>query len=129
MTATQNDQSGRKKRAEPSAETKAAVELVRAAKEQGLSLTGPDGLLRQLTKTVLKTALNEEMTEHLGYEKHDVSDAGAGNIRNGSRSKTVLTAALARRRSAFHATGPAPSSPKSSRSGSGACPALTKGRR
>lgn len=55
MTATQNDQTGRKKRAEPSAEAKAAVELVRAAKEQGLSLTGPEGLLRQLTKTVLET--------------------------------------------------------------------------
>lgn len=41
----------------------AAAELVRAAKEQGLSLTGPDGLLKQLTKTVLETALNEEMTE------------------------------------------------------------------
>ncbi|MEU4533217.1 IS256 family transposase [Micromonospora ureilytica] len=91
MTATQNDQTGRKKRPEPSAEAKAAAELVRAAKEQGLSLTGPDGLLRQLTKTVLETALNEEMTEHLGYAKHEPDGAGAGNIRNGSRSKTVLT--------------------------------------
>jgi putative transposase len=43
----------------------AAVELVRLAKEQGLSLTGPDGLLKQLTKTVLETALAENMTEHL----------------------------------------------------------------
>lgn len=67
------------------------AELVRVAKEQGLSLTGPDGLLKQLTKTVLETALNEEMTEHLGYEKHDQAGAGSGNIRNGSRSKTVLT--------------------------------------
>ncbi|MEW2332717.1 IS256 family transposase [Micromonospora chersina] len=91
MTATLNDQTGRKKRPEPSAEAKAAAELVRAAKEQGLSLTGPDGLLKQLTKTVLETALNEEMTEHLGYEKHDQAGAGSGNIRNGSRSKTVLT--------------------------------------
>lgn len=91
MTATQNDQTGRKKRAEPSAEAKAAVELVRAAKEQGLSLTGPEGLLRQLTKTVLETALNEEMTEHLGYAKHEPDGAGSGNIRNGSRPKTVLT--------------------------------------
>ena len=91
MTATQNDQAGRKKRAEPSAEAKAAVELVRAAKEQGLSLTGPDGLLRQLTKTVLETALNEEMTEHLGYAKHEPDGAGSGNIRNGTRAKTVLT--------------------------------------
>ena len=30
------------------------------------ALTGPDGPLKQLTKTVLKTPLNEEMTEHLG---------------------------------------------------------------
>ena len=34
----------------------------RLAKEQGLSLTGPDGLLKQFTTTVLETALNEEMT-------------------------------------------------------------------
>ena len=40
------------------------------AREQGLSLTGPDGLLKQLTKTVLETALNQELTEHLGHEKH-----------------------------------------------------------
>ena len=64
---------------------------MRLAKEQGLSLTGPDGLLKQLTKTVLETALNEEMTEHLGYEKHDPAGAGTGNIRNGTRAKTVLT--------------------------------------
>jgi putative transposase len=48
-------------------------------------------LLKQLTKTVLETALNEEMTEHLGYEKHDPAGAGTGNIRNGTRAKTVLT--------------------------------------
>ena len=64
---------------------------MRLAREQGLSLTGPDGLLKQLTKTVLETALNEEMTEHLGYEKHDPAGAGTGNIRNGTRPKTVLT--------------------------------------
>ncbi|MBM0280157.1 IS256 family transposase [Micromonospora tarensis] len=91
MTATLNDQTGCKKRPELSAEAKAAAELVRAAKEQGLSLTGPDGLLKQLTKTVLETALNEEMTEHLGYAKHEPDGAGSGNVRNGSRSKTVLT--------------------------------------
>jgi transposase-like protein len=91
MTATLNDVTTRKKKTEPSAEEQAAVELVRLAKEQGLSLTGPDGLLKQLTKTVLETALGEEMTEHLGYEKHDAAGAGSGNIRNGSRPKTVLT--------------------------------------
>jgi putative transposase len=81
----------KKKPAEQSAEQQAAAELVRLAQEQGLSLTGPDGLLKQLTKTVLETALNEEMTEHLGYEKHDPPGAGTGNIRNGTRAKTVLT--------------------------------------
>ena len=92
MTATLNDVT-KTKDFEHSAEQQAAVELVRAAREQGLSLTGPDGLLKQLTKTVLETALNEEMTEHLGYEKHDPAGAGSGNIRNGTRAKTVLTEA------------------------------------
>jgi transposase-like protein len=63
--------------------------LVRQAKEQGLSLTGPDGLLKKLTKTVLETALNEELTEHLGHENG--RRAESGNVRNGTRTKTVLT--------------------------------------
>src|SRR6476646_8522115 len=83
----------KKKPADKSAEQQAAVELVRLAKEQGLSLTGPDGLLKQLTKTVLETALNEELTEHLGYDKHDPAGRDSGNIRNGTRPKTVLTEA------------------------------------
>ncbi|GIJ50963.1 IS256 family transposase [Virgisporangium aliadipatigenens] len=91
MTATLGDVTPRKKRSEPSAEEQAAAELVRLAMEQGLSLTGPDGLLKQLTKTVLETALHEELTEHLGFEKNDPAGAGSGNIRNGTRAKTVLT--------------------------------------
>ena len=91
MTATLPDVAAKKKQAEQSAEAQAAAELVRLAKERGLSLTGPDGLLKQLTKTVLEISLNEEMTEHLGYEKHDPAGAGTGNIRNGTRAKTVLT--------------------------------------
>src|ERR1700761_2274312 len=90
MTTTLNGVAKKKADAE-SAEQQAAVELVRLAREQGLSLTGPDGLLKQLTKTVLETSLNEEMTEHLGYEKHDPIGAGTGNVRNGTRAKTVLT--------------------------------------
>ena len=92
MTATLDDMA-RKSADEQSAEQRAAVELVRMAKEQGLSLTGPDGLLKQLTRTVLETALNEEMTEHLGYGKRDPAGAGGGNVRNGTRAKTVLTEA------------------------------------
>jgi putative transposase len=83
-----------KKKPEPSAEETAAKELVRLAREQGLSLTGPDGLLKQFTKSVLETALNEEMTEHLGHEKHRApEERDSTNIRNGTRPKTVLTEA------------------------------------
>ena len=68
-----------------------ARELVRDAKERGLALTGPDGLLKTLTRTVLEAALEEEMNAHLGYDKHDVAGYNTGNSRNGKRSKTVLT--------------------------------------
>lgn len=58
---------------------------VRQAKEQGLSLNGPDGLLKQFTKSVLETALNEEMTDDLGHEKNRVPRAGVRpNVRNGT---------------------------------------------
>ena len=80
-----------KKKPEQSAEQEAAVELVRRAREQGLSLTGPDGLLKQLTKTVIETALNEEMTEHLGYEKHDPAGSGERQRPQRDPAKTVLT--------------------------------------
>jgi transposase-like protein len=80
-----------KKKPELSAGQEAAAELVRMAKEKGLSLTGPDGLLKQLTKSVIETALGEEITDHLGYAKHDPAGIGASNVRNGIRSKTVIT--------------------------------------
>jgi hypothetical protein len=77
MTATLDDVT--KKEAEPTAAERVAEELVARAREQGLSLTGPDGLLKQLTKTVLETALNQELTEHLGHEKHGPVTSQAGN--------------------------------------------------
>src|SRR5579875_3473764 len=48
-----------------------ADELLGKAQEQGVELLGPDGLLSQVTKAVLERALAEEMTGHLGYDKHD----------------------------------------------------------
>ncbi|MFH5232895.1 transposase, partial [Antrihabitans spumae] len=68
-----------------------AQQLLAQAKEQGIDLMGPNGLLNQLTKNVLESALDAEMTEHLGYEKHHPAGRGSGNSRNGTRSKTVLT--------------------------------------
>src|SRR6476646_7625891 len=68
-----------------------AEQLLAQAKEQGVELVGPNGLLNQLTKNVLETALDAEMAEHLGYDKHDPARRGTGNSRNGTRAKTVFT--------------------------------------
>jgi putative transposase len=66
-------------------------QLVDQAREQGLQLSGEGGLLQQLTKIVLESALDGEITDHLGYDKHDPAGANSGNSRNGVRAKTVLT--------------------------------------
>jgi putative transposase len=68
-----------------------ATELMARADADGVSLVGPGGLLAGLTKTVLESALEAEMTEHVGYEAHDRAGWNTGNSRNGTRSKTVLT--------------------------------------
>ncbi|MCR8897865.1 IS256 family transposase [Gordonia sp. GONU] len=73
------------------AEQALVSDLVRSSRAQGVALTGPDGLLKALTKSVLEAALDEEMTEHLGYDKHDVAGRNTGNSRNGTRTKRVLT--------------------------------------
>jgi putative transposase len=52
---------------------------------------GPNGLLNQLTATVLAAALDAEMDEHLGYEKYQAEGRDGGNSRTGRRAKTVLT--------------------------------------
>jgi putative transposase len=72
-------------------EQSVAEQLVAQAREKGLELVGPEGLLSQLTKRVLETALEAEMSDHLGYDKHDPVGRNLGNSRNGVRSKTVLT--------------------------------------
>jgi putative transposase len=65
--------------------------LMERAKAEGVSLVGPGGLLSGLTKTVLETALEAELTEDLGYEPHEPAGRNSGNSRNGTRSKAVLT--------------------------------------
>ena len=72
-------------------ELEAARELVRAARDKGVSLTASDGLLKALTKTVIETALEEEMSDHLGCDRHEPVGRNRGNSRNGKRSKTMLT--------------------------------------
>ena len=75
-----------------SPEQAAAAAMVAEARARGLELTGPDGLLKLFTKNVLETALNEEITEHLGYEKNRAEPGRqSANVRNGARSKTVIS--------------------------------------
>lgn len=68
-----------------------AEELVERARNEGVDLVGPDGLLTGLTKNVLEAGLEAEMSEHLGYDKHEPAGRNSGNSRNGTRSKRVLT--------------------------------------
>ena len=75
----------------PLVDEELADQLLGKAQEQGVELLGPDGLLSQVTKAVLERALAEEMTGHLGYDKHDPAGRGSGNSRNGTTGKTVLT--------------------------------------
>ncbi|MFC5754977.1 IS256 family transposase [Actinomadura rugatobispora] len=83
--------------AESDKPTTAAVEqelvgrLVAQAREQGLELTGEGGLLAELTKRVLESALEGEITDHLGRDRHERTGEGGGNVRNGHRSKMVTT--------------------------------------
>jgi putative transposase len=52
-------------------------------------LIGETGLLKQLTKALLERAMNTELTQHLGYERHDPAGYNSGNSRNGTTPKTV----------------------------------------
>src|SRR6185437_10757075 len=75
----------------PLVDAELADELLARAQSEGVELLGPDGLLSQVTKAVLERALAEEMTEHLGYDKHDPAGRGSGNSRNGVTGKRLLT--------------------------------------
>ncbi len=55
------------------------------------AITGPDGLLKQLTKRVVERATSAELTEHLGYELGEEPAEGQPNRRNGLTSKTLIT--------------------------------------
>lgn len=54
-------------------------------------ITGPNGLLKQFTKRLLEQAMNAEMTNHLGYEKHQPEPGRSSNSRNGKSQKTIKT--------------------------------------
>ncbi|MFC7247102.1 transposase [Catellatospora aurea] len=73
------------------AEQRWAEELLAQARADGLKLVGPGGLLAGITRRGLETALETELSDHLGHEKGDPAGRGAPNERNGHSAKTVLT--------------------------------------
>jgi len=73
------------------ADEELAQQLVDRARAEGVKLTGPGGLLGDLTKRVLEAGLEGEMDGHLGYAKHASEGRDGGNSRNGTRTKTVIT--------------------------------------
>ncbi len=65
--------------------------LVDRARDEGVSLTGEDGLLTSMVREVLQTGLDVEMADHLGHEHYESVGRGSGNSRNGAYPKTVRT--------------------------------------
>ncbi len=65
-------------------------ELLAGARSEE-EITGPGGLLSQLTRRLVERALEVELTDHLGYEPHQEPPGGVGNTRNGSTPKTLIT--------------------------------------
>lgn len=66
-------------------------ELMERVATEGIELVGEGGLLAELTKRLLERALDEELTDHLGYERGDRAGRGSGNSRNGTTPKRVLS--------------------------------------
>jgi putative transposase len=80
------------------AELAAVEDLVRQARQAGVALTGPAGLLKAMTKTVIEAALEEEIADHLGYDKHAVEGRNRANSRNGKTLEDRLDRQLRRGR-------------------------------
>ncbi len=67
-------------------------ELLKDFKGNAKDLLGQHGLIKQITKRALESALEGEMTDHLGYEPNGPTGKNSGNSRNGRNRKTVKTA-------------------------------------
>lgn len=52
-------------------------------------IIGENGLPKQLTKALLERALNAELTEQVGYGKHDSAGYNSGNSRSGAAKKKL----------------------------------------
>ena len=52
-------------------------------------LLGEDGVLKELTRELVETALGAELTDHLGYDRHEKTEKPTENRRNGTSRKSV----------------------------------------
>ena len=68
---------------------KALIDQLLADYKKPEDIIGENGLLKQLTKAILERALQAELTDHLGFEKHDPAGHHSGNSRNGSGRKAL----------------------------------------
>jgi putative transposase len=71
------------------AKIKEAVDLLVKGQKDLSDILGKDGLIKQLSKALLERALQEEMNDHLGYDRYDRSESE--NARNGSYGKNLIT--------------------------------------
>jgi len=68
---------------------KALIDQLLAEYKKPEDIIGENGLLKQLTKAILERALQAEISDHLGYEKHAPEGRNKGNSRNGSSCKKL----------------------------------------
>ena len=68
---------------------KALIDQLLADYKKPEDIIGENGLLKQLTKAILERALQAELTDHLGFEKHDPAGHHSGKTRNGASRKAL----------------------------------------
>ena len=104
----------------------AIAHMVRQAKDAGIALTGPDGLLKALTAQIVEAALDEELNEHLGYDKHDPIGAAAGTPATGPGPRPCSPTPWVPLTFRSRGTTTAPSNPSWSRNANGDCRTWTR---
>lgn len=68
---------------------KDAIDMLLANAKSSEDIFGPDGIIKQFTKILAERALQGELTDHLGYNKHSKEGKKGSNSRNGTTIKTI----------------------------------------
>src|SRR5260370_2153606 len=73
----------------PMAIDRKRIDQLLAGYKKPEEIIGENGLLKQLTKAILERAMQAELSDHLGFEKHDPAGHHSGNTRNGVGRKIL----------------------------------------